>query len=162
MHFVSAPQFSLRSNMRKSARMRALYRDARALPSMLETVAQNANISSVYVGFADGSYRMALRVPPQFKVFNAAPPAGTLFSTRWIDRRAGGTPQDRTRVEVNPQASLFGDDGKKPADPAAASIRVFNGLAQVVVRSRRGIPSSGTIRITADKLPPAEIRITTK
>jgi len=71
------------------------YRDARALPSMLETVAQNANISSVYVGFADGSYRMALRVPPQFKVFNAAPPAGTLFSTRWIDRRAGGTPLDR-------------------------------------------------------------------
>lgn len=32
----------------------------------------------------------------------------------------GGTPQDRTRVEVNPQASLFGDDGKKPADPAAS------------------------------------------
>lgn len=71
------------------------YRDARALPSMLETAARNANISSVYVGFADGSYRMALRVPPQFRVFNAAPPAGTLFATRWIDRRAGGTPQDR-------------------------------------------------------------------
>jgi P27 family predicted phage terminase small subunit len=31
----------------------------------------------------------------------------------------GGTPQDRTRVEVNPQASLFGSDGK-PADPAAS------------------------------------------
>jgi adenylate cyclase len=71
------------------------YRDARALPSMLETVARNANISSVYVGFADGSYRMALRVPPKFTVFNNAPPAGTLFSTRWIDRRAGGVPQDR-------------------------------------------------------------------
>ena len=71
------------------------YRDARALPSMLETVARNANISSVYVGFADGSYRMALRVPPKFMVFNNAPPTGTLFSSRWIDRRAGGTPQDR-------------------------------------------------------------------
>ena len=58
------------------------YRDTRALPSMLETVARNANISSVYVGFADGSYRMALRVPPKFTVFNNAPPAGTLFSTR--------------------------------------------------------------------------------
>lgn len=71
------------------------YRDARALPSMLETAARNANISSVYVGFADGSYRMALRVPPKFTVFNAPPPAGTLFATRWIDRRASGAPQDR-------------------------------------------------------------------
>ena len=33
----------------------------------------------------------------------------------------GGTPQDRTRVEVNPQASLFGSHGK-PADPAAEFI----------------------------------------
>ena len=33
----------------------------------------------------------------------------------------GGTPQDRTRVEINPQASLFGDHGK-PADPAAEFI----------------------------------------
>ncbi len=37
----------------------------------------------------------------------------------WLGK-FGGTPQDRTRVEVNPQASLFGDDGKKPADPAAS------------------------------------------
>lgn len=37
----------------------------------------------------------------------------------WLGK-FGGTPQDRTRVETNPQASLFGDDGKKPADPAAA------------------------------------------
>ncbi len=71
------------------------YRDARALPSMLETAARNANISSVYIGFADGSYRMALRVPPKFTVFNTPPPAGTLFAARWIDRRAGGAPQDR-------------------------------------------------------------------
>lgn len=35
----------------------------------------------------------------------------------WLGK-FGGTPQDRTRVEVNPQASLFGDDRKK-SDPAA-------------------------------------------
>lgn len=90
------------------------YRDARALPSMLETVARNANISSVYVGFADGSYRMALRVPPQFKVFNNAPPAGTLFSTRWIDRRAGGAPQDRY--------TFLGKDNAALGEAAAAAV----------------------------------------
>ncbi len=86
---------AVRVAARVAAAQPDFYRDARALPSMLETVAQNTNISSVYVGFADGSYRMALRVPPQFKVFNDAPPAGTQYSTRWIDRRAGGAAQDR-------------------------------------------------------------------
>ena len=38
----------------------------------------------------------------------------------WLGK-FGGTPQDRTRVEINPQASLFGDHGK-PADPAAEFI----------------------------------------
>lgn len=90
------------------------YRDTRALPSMLETVARNANISSVYVGFADGSYRMALRVPPQFKVFNNAPPAGTLFSTRWIDRRAIGAPQDRY--------TFLGKDNAALGEAAAAAV----------------------------------------
>lgn len=36
----------------------------------------------------------------------------------WIGK-FGGTPQDRTRVEVNPQASLFGDD-RAQKDPSAA------------------------------------------
>lgn len=36
----------------------------------------------------------------------------------WLGK-FGGTPQDRTRVEVNPQASLFPGDNGKPKDPAA-------------------------------------------
>ena len=36
----------------------------------------------------------------------------------WLGK-FGGTPQDRTRVELNPQAELFPSDGK-PKDPAAA------------------------------------------
>lgn len=50
----------------------------------------------------------------------------------------------------------------RPGSPAAASIQVFNGLAQVVVRSRRDTPGSGSIRITAAKLPPAETRVSTR
>jgi P27 family predicted phage terminase small subunit len=36
--------------------------------------------------------------------------------TGWLGK-FGGTPQDRTRVEINPQASLFGN-GDKKTDPA--------------------------------------------
>ncbi len=36
----------------------------------------------------------------------------------WLGK-FGGTPQDRTRVELNPQSELFPSDGK-PQDPSAA------------------------------------------
>ncbi|MGE4240841.1 adenylate/guanylate cyclase domain-containing protein [Ramlibacter sp.] len=71
------------------------YRNETALASMLETVNHSVEISSVYVGFADGSYRMALRVPKGLRVHNAAPPEATRYASRWIDRRAGGVPSDR-------------------------------------------------------------------
>ena len=71
------------------------YRSDKALPSMMEVLAHSANISSVYVGFADGSYRMALRVPKNLRIQNTAPPEGTQFATRWLDRRAAGATVDR-------------------------------------------------------------------
>jgi adenylate cyclase len=71
------------------------YRADKALPSMLAVLGHSRNISSVYVGFPDGSYRMALRVPPGLKVHGAEPPKDTLYASRSIDRRAGGAAQDR-------------------------------------------------------------------
>ncbi len=87
------------------------HRTERAWPSMMETLEHSANISSVYVGFADGSYRMALRVPPGLKVHNAAPPGGTRFATRWIDRAGGRAPTD---------AYNFLDDKRKALGEASA------------------------------------------
>jgi adenylate cyclase len=71
------------------------YRGEKALASMLEVLGHSRNISSVYVGFADGSYRMALRVPKGLRVHNADAPSGAMFANRWIDRRAAGAAQDR-------------------------------------------------------------------
>ena len=70
------------------------YRQDKALPTMLEVLAHSENISSVYVGFADGSYRMALRVPKKLKVHGKEPPPNTLFANRWIDASA------KSRTEV--------------------------------------------------------------
>lgn len=71
------------------------YRTDKALPSMMEVLAHSSAISSVYVGFADGSYRMALRVPKGLRIQNTAPPEATEFASRWIDRRAAGAAVDR-------------------------------------------------------------------
>ncbi|MCB1131490.1 MAG: DUF4982 domain-containing protein, partial [Verrucomicrobiae bacterium] len=50
----------------------------------------------------------------------------------------------------------------KPADPAKASIQVFNGLAQVVVRSRRDETGSGEIRVQGPNLSPTTATVVTK
>ena len=50
----------------------------------------------------------------------------------------------------------------KPADPAKASIAVFNGLAQVVVRSRRNTPGAGTVRVISESAGSASVRISTR
>jgi len=70
------------------------FRSEHALAPLLEVLGHSANISSVYVGFADGSYRMALRVPKGLRIQNTLPPQGTQYAGRWIDRRAA-KPVDR-------------------------------------------------------------------
>jgi beta-galactosidase len=49
----------------------------------------------------------------------------------------------------------------KPADPVKASIQVFNGLAQIVIRSRRHQAGSGSICVTSTQTNPAKVKITT-
>jgi adenylate cyclase len=71
------------------------FRSDRALAPMMKVLDHSANISSVYLGFADGSYRMALRIPPGFRVQGSEPPKGAQFASRWIDRRAGAAALDR-------------------------------------------------------------------
>lgn len=80
------------SLVRVSARLASeqpdFYRQERALPSMMEVLNHSTSISSVYIGFADGSYRMALRVPTNLLVHSKSPPAKTRYANRWIDRKA--------------------------------------------------------------------------
>lgn len=87
-----------------AARQPDFYRTDKAGPAMMEVLDHSPNISSVYLGFADGSYRMALRVPPALKVHNAAPPAGTLFAQRWIDRSAASPVDHYTFLDAGRQA----------------------------------------------------------
>jgi adenylate cyclase len=71
------------------------YRSEKALAPMLEVLGHSANISGVYVGFADGSYRMALRVTQGLRIKDTSPPEGTRFAGTWLDRRATGKPVER-------------------------------------------------------------------
>src|SRR3990167_5293364 len=85
----------VRVSSRLAAEQPEFYRGDKALLPMLEVLGHSANISSVYIGFADGSYRMALRVPKGLRIQNTAPPDGTQFAGRWLDRRGTARPADR-------------------------------------------------------------------
>ncbi|MBC5765022.1 adenylate/guanylate cyclase domain-containing protein [Ramlibacter albus] len=71
------------------------YRTEKATPSMMEVLGHSPAISSVFVGFADGSYRMALRTPKGLRIQNTVPPEGTEYATRWIDRSKSGAALDK-------------------------------------------------------------------
>lgn len=94
------------------------FRQEKALPSMLEVLGHSSNISSFYVGFADGSYRMALRVPPNMQVHGKAPPPNTLYASRWIDRSA------KTPVELYSFLDTHGSPLGQSAAPTSYDPRV--------------------------------------
>jgi adenylate cyclase len=71
------------------------FRQERAAAYMTEMLAHSSNISSVYAAFDDGSFRMSLVLPPGGRIQDKAVPAGARLATRWLDRKAGGTAQDR-------------------------------------------------------------------
>lgn len=79
------------------------FRRPQALPTMLEVLGHSATISSVYVGFADGTYRMALRVPAGLKVHGQVPPERTLYANRLVERGAKGTLETYTFLDTNGQ-----------------------------------------------------------
>ena len=94
----------VRVTARLAAEQPEFFRQEKALRTMLEVLGHSANISSVYVGFADGSYRMALRVPPSLKVHNQPPPPNTLYANRWLDRSAKQPVDEYTFLDTNGEA----------------------------------------------------------
>jgi len=56
---------------------------------------QSTDIDSVYVAFADGSFRMSLRVRPGTRIRDYAPDAAATLAHRWLDRRGTGEAVDK-------------------------------------------------------------------
>lgn len=81
------------------------FRQERATAYMTEMLSHSSNISSVYVAFEDGSFRMSLVVPPTGRIQDRAPPGNARLATRWLDRRAAGPLLDRYQfLDVQGQA----------------------------------------------------------
>lgn len=94
------------------------------------------------------------------------------LTIRAVDKNGNTVPRTRLPVDIAASGPIDilgicnGDPTDlttmKPADPAKASIKVFNGLAQVVIRSRRGAPGSGTIAVSGEKSLAGSATVTTK
>jgi beta-galactosidase len=94
------------------------------------------------------------------------------LTIRALDEKGRTVPRARLLVSIDATGPLEiigignGDPTDhttmKPADPGKAMLKVFNGLAQVIVRGRRGTTGDGTIHVVADGFAPAELSITTR
>lgn len=94
------------------------------------------------------------------------------LTVRVLDAKGREVP--RTRIPVN--IKLGGDiemagigngdptdhTTMKPIDLSHAQITAFNGLAQVIVRGKRGQGGSGTVEVSAEGLAPARVQVITR
>ena len=94
------------------------------------------------------------------------------LTVRVLDAQGREVPRTRLPVQVDVRGPFEivgicnGDPTDhapmKPADPGRATIAAFNGLAQIVVRSKPGQPGGGQVAIAAEGLPKALVALVAK
>jgi adenylate cyclase len=72
----------------------AYFRDAVSTQYLKNILSHSETISSAYVGFEDGTFRMLMRTPAGLKIQDKVVPSETAFASRWIDRSVATSPVD--------------------------------------------------------------------
>lgn len=70
------------------------FRDAVSTQYLKNILSHSETISSAYVGFDDGTFRMLMRAPTGLKIQDKVVPNETAFASRWIDRTVAANPVD--------------------------------------------------------------------
>jgi adenylate cyclase len=64
----------------------AFYRDDKSWVYLKDILQHSETISSTYVGFEDGTFRMLMRTPVGLRIQDKPVPADSAFGYRWLDR----------------------------------------------------------------------------
>jgi adenylate cyclase len=62
------------------------YRDDKSFTYLKDILLHSETISSVYVGFDDGTFRMVMRTPAGLRIQDKTVPQDSAFGLRWLDR----------------------------------------------------------------------------
>lgn len=72
----------------------AYFRDAISTQYLKDILAHSDTVSSAYVGFNDGTFRMVMRTPAGLKIHDKVVPVESGYAYRWLDRSVPANPVD--------------------------------------------------------------------
>jgi len=84
------------------------FRQEHASSYLSEMLSHSSNINSVYVAFADGSFRMSLLVAPGARILDTEAPASAVRAHRWLDRKDAKAPAEDRYVFLDSQSQAIG------------------------------------------------------
>jgi adenylate cyclase len=70
------------------------FRDAASAQYLKDIIAHSETVSSAYVGFNDGTFRMVMRTPAGLKIHDKVVPSESDHAYRWLDRSVPANPVD--------------------------------------------------------------------
>lgn len=70
------------------------FRDAVSTQYLKDIIAHSDTVSSAYVGFDDGTFRMVMRTPVGLKIHDKVVPSESDHAYRWLDRSVPANPVD--------------------------------------------------------------------
>ena len=70
------------------------FRDAASVQYLKDIIAHSETVSSAYVGFDDGTFRMVMRTPAGLKIQDKVVPSESDYAYRWLDRSVSASPVD--------------------------------------------------------------------
>ena len=70
------------------------FRDAVSTQYLKDILAHSDTVSSAYVGFNDGTFRMVMRTPAGLKIHDKVVPSESGYAYRWLDRSLPANPVD--------------------------------------------------------------------
>jgi adenylate cyclase len=124
----------------------AYFRDAVSTQYLKDILSHSETISSAYVGFEDGTFRMLMRAPPGLKIQEKVVPTDTAFAARWIDRSVATSPMDVFSFRDKLDNEIGASQIAAAYDPRArdwykdAAIKKATALSTPYIFSSSGLP----------------------
>lgn len=122
------------------------FRDAVSIQYLKDILSHSDTVSSAYVGFEDGTFRMLMRAPPGLKIQDKVVPSETAFASRWIDRSVASSPVDAFSYKDKLDNEIGSSQIAAAYDPRArdwykdAAIKKSTSLSTPYIFSSSGLP----------------------
>ena len=122
------------------------FREVGSAQYLKNILSHSETISSAYVGFEDGTFRMMMRTPQGLKIQNKPVPADSVFASRWLDRSVPANPIDAFSFRDKQDIEVGASQVEALYDPRSrdwykdAAIRKSTALSAPYIFSSTGLP----------------------